>query len=263
MSRVSKVRFTDYPRSIGRALDLIEAGRHLPRTGLIIIKPNLTNTSPPPVTIPASAVEAVYQYCRAHTNAEIVIGEGCGSGRTEEIFRKLGYNRLARRYGVELVDFNDSQTQLVHNDQALVLKRFHMPVIVRDAFVISLAVLKDHLFTGTTLALKNMFGIAPGKYYSGSWNKSKLHNPSTDKSVVDLCLYKKPEVSIIDATVGLKGSHLAGREVKLGLILASLDPVAVDTVGSKLLGHEPSQLQYLRLADGRLGWMSGIEIVEG
>ena len=138
-----------------------------------------------------------------------------------------------------------------------------MPKIVQEAFIISLPVLKDHSFTKTTIAMKNMFGIAPGKYYSGSWNKSKLHSPSTDKSVVDICTYKKPDLSIVDASVALKGMHLAGTHKKLDLILAGFDPVAVDTVGSELLGHNPKNLEYLKLADGLLGSMDNIQIVQG
>ena len=64
MSRIAKVEFAGYERSIPDALDLIEAGPRLPRDGLIIIKPNLTNSSPPPVTTPVGAVEAVFQYCK-------------------------------------------------------------------------------------------------------------------------------------------------------------------------------------------------------
>jgi len=59
----------------------------------------------------------------------------------------------------------------------------------------------------------------------------------------------------------LKGMHLAGDKMKLNLILASFDPVAVDTVGSELLGHNPSSIEYLTLADGLLGNMNNIKIV--
>lgn len=51
MSIVAKVEFTDYETSVTQALDLIKAADKLPRqgasplgqTGLVIIKPNLTN----------------------------------------------------------------------------------------------------------------------------------------------------------------------------------------------------------------------------
>ena len=263
MSQVAKVKFIDYRSSIAKALDLIKAGGRLPQQGLIIIKPNLTNSSRPPVTTSVAAVEAVYLYCKAHTKAEIAIGDGCGSGRTPEIFDALGYTDLAKRYGIKLIDFNQAETITLENKNALQLKQFHMPRIVRQAFIISLPVLKDHSFTKTTISMKNMFGIAPGKFYAGSWNKSKLHSPSTDKSVVDVCVYKKPDLSVVDASVALKGMHLSGRHKKIGVILAGFDCVAVDAIGSELLGHNPKRLEYLRLANGLLGSMDNIEMVDG
>ena len=263
MSLVAKVNFINYRRSIADALDLLGAADRLPREGLIIIKPNLTNSSPPPVTTSVDAAEAVYDYCQAHTKAEIAIGEGCGSGVTADVFAALGYVDLADKHGLQLIEFNDGETTLLEDKDAFQLKQFHIPSVVREAFVISLPVLKDHSFTRTTIAMKNMFGIAPGKFYSGGWNKAQLHSPSTDKSVVDICRYKKPELSVVDASVALTGMHLSGTPKKLGLILASLDPVAVDTVGSKLLGHDPTRLPYLTLSDGLHGQMGNIEIVTG
>jgi len=263
MSQVASVKFVDYQASVAKALDLLGAGARLPQQGLIIIKPNLTNSSPPPVTTAVAAAEAVYNYCRAHTNAEITIGDGCGSGTTADVFSALGYSDLAEKYGLELIDFNEAETAIVKNDNALQLKYFHIPRIVRQAFIISLPVLKDHSFTKTTIAMKNMFGIAPGKFYAGSWNKAKLHSPSTDKSVVDICTYKKPDLSVVDASVALTGMHLAGKPKKIGLILAGFDPVAVDTIGSKLLGHNPKKLPYLTLANGLLGNMDNIETLNG
>jgi uncharacterized protein (DUF362 family) len=260
MSKVVKVKFENYAKSVNRALDLIGAGARLPKQGLIIIKPNLTNSSPPPVTTSVAAVEAVYLYCKSHTEAEIAIGEGCGRGLTDDVYATLGYKDLAGKYGLELIDFNETESVLLEDEEALQLKQFHMPRIARQAFIISLPVLKDHSFTKTTIAMKNMFGLAPGRFYASGWNKSKLHTPSTDKSVVDICRYKKPDLSIVDASVALTGMHLSGTKKKIGLILAGFDPVAVDTIGSELLGHDPRRLPYLTLADGLLGSMHDIEV---
>jgi uncharacterized protein (DUF362 family) len=263
MSVVSRVRFRDYEASVGKALDLIGAGENLPQRGLIIIKPNLTNRDSPPVTTSVKAAEAVYTYCESHTQAEIVIGEGCGDGITADTFEANGYRRLADKRGIRLIDFNEEKAVVVRNEGAFQWKEFHIPAIVRGAFVISLPVLKDHPFTVTTVAMKNMFGIAPAPFYGGSWNKSKLHSPSTHKSVVDVCLYKRPDLCVVDASVALAGSHLSGRRRDLGVILASFDPVAVDAVSSELLGHNPGKIKYLTLADGLLGSMDKIEIVQG
>lgn len=263
MSKIAKVKFTNYRNSIYKALDLIEAGNKLPDRGLIIIKPNLTNADKPPVTTSVHAAEAVYTYCKSHCKAEIAIGEGCGSGVTLDTFKANGYVELANSYDIRLIDFNKEKATAVRNRNAIHLKTFYMPDILQNAFVISLPVLKDHSFTQTTIAMKNMFGIAPAPYYKGSWNKSALHTPSTHCSVVDVCLYKKPDLCIVDASIALTGMHLSGKQKKLDVILAGFDPVAVDAIGSGLLGHDPRHIEYLKLANGILGNMDSIDLVIG
>lgn len=253
MIKVAKVKFTDYQTNVTQALEAISAGDSLPDSGLIIIKPNLTNADKPPVTTDVRIVEAVYKYCRARSRAEIAIGEGCGSGTTFDTYKANGYVDMTERYGIRLIDFNEEKAITLKRDDALQLKEFHIPEVVVDAFIISVPVLKDHSFTITTIAMKNMFGIAPAPFYRGSWNKSKLHSPSTHRSIFDVCLYKKPDLCVVDATVALAGMHLQGTKKKLGIILASFDPVAVDAEGSTLLGHNPREIEYLTLADGVLG----------
>ncbi len=262
MSIVAKVKFTDYQTSVAKALDLIKAADNLPQTGLVIIKPNLTNANAPPVTTNVKAAEAVYKYCRSYSKAEIAIGEGCGDGVTMDAFKANGYTRLAEKYGIRLIDFNKEKAVALKSEKTFQLKKFYVPQIVRDAFIISVPVLKDHSLTVTTAAMKNMFGIAPAPYYRGSWNKSKLHCPSTHKSVVDVCLYKKPNFCVVDASVALTGMHLSGKAKNLGLILAGFDPVAIDALGSELLGHNPKKIEYLGLADGLLGSFENIEVIE-
>jgi len=248
--KVAQVKFSDYQTSVETALDAIGAAERLPQQGLIIIKPNLTNSSKPPVTTPVGIVEAIYRYCSSRTTAEVAVGEGCGSGKTDQIYRSLGYADLAQRYGIRLIDFNREQAVALRRADALQLKQFHMPEVVQDAYLISVPVLKDHSFTKTTIAMKNMFGIAPAPFYKGSWNKSKLHSPSTHRSVYDVCLYKRPDLSVVDATVALSGMHLSGTPTDFGIIMAGFDPVAVDAIGSRMLSHDPHSIEYLTLSDG-------------
>jgi len=260
---VAKVRFTSYAKSVAKAMDLIGAAEKLPGRGLIVVKPNLTLNRPPPVTTNVAAARAVVDYVQSHCRAEVAIGEGCGAGETPDVFEALGYTAMARRKGIRLIDFNTAPAALLKRKDALQLKEFWLPEVLRDAFLISLPVLKDHSMTVTGVAMKNLFGLAPAPYYKGSWNKSKLHSPSTHKSIVDICLYKPPDLCVVDAAVVLTGAHISGTPRKTGFILASFDPVAVDAVGSGLLGHDPKKIKYLRLADGLVGRMDDVEIVEG
>jgi uncharacterized protein (DUF362 family) len=262
MSVVVKARCGHDYKAVAPALDAIRAGDKLPKKGLIIIKPNLTIDRPPPVTTNVKAVEAVYDYCRKHTECEIAIGEGCGLGETSDVFRATGYEELARRKGIRLIDFNSESAEISENLQAAHWKKLHLPVIARNAYIISVPVLKDHSFTTTTISMKNMFGLAPAPFYKGNWNKSALHRPSTDRTVVDFCLHKKPDLCVVDAVVALTGMHLSGISKNLGLILTGFDPVAVDAVGSELLGHDPRKIDYLRLAEGVIGSMNDIKLMQ-
>ena len=258
---VSKVRFSDYDESVPRALELIGAAKVLPQSGLVVLKPNLVNESPPPVTTDVRMVEAVLNYCRSHSKAEIVIGEGSGSGTTAQCYRANGYDELARKYDVKLIDLNEAESVLLRRSDALSKKKFYLPKILIDAFVISIPVLKDHSMTRMTGAMKNMFGIAPMRHYKLTWNKSQLHFPSTAKSVVDICLYKKPGLSIVDTSLVLRGSHLSGTAERVDRILAGVDPVAVDAEAAGLLGHEVESIKYLRLANGLVGTCENVKIV--
>ena len=180
MPDVAQIRISNYRDSVAAALDAIAADRVLPADRLILIKPNLTNSAPPPVTTPVGIVEAVYHYIREHCDAEIAVAEGCGSGTTRDVFDALGYSELAGRLGIRLIDFN------------------------------------------------------------------------TEPSVVS----RRAEAKVF------REMHLAGTPKRLNLILASLDPVAVDAVGSRLLGHDPHALEYLRLSEGVHGSMRDIREID-
>jgi hypothetical protein len=75
------------------------------------------------------------QFCPS--KAEIIIGEGCGSGKTPDVFAALGYSEMAKNCGIKLVDFNEIETVILENKKAFQLKQFYMPKIVQDAFIIS------------------------------------------------------------------------------------------------------------------------------
>ena len=90
MSDASQSRSLDYIGGIAKALELIGARDRLPRDGMIIIKPNLTNADKLLVTTAVATAEAAYEYCGHHGGAEIAIGEGCGSGATQDAFEGNG-----------------------------------------------------------------------------------------------------------------------------------------------------------------------------
>ena len=215
-----------------------------PEQETVVIKPNLIIDRPGPTT-PVDVVEAVAtHYLPEH---RVVVAEGSGWCETWEAFTDLGYLALKTRYGVELVDLNYADTSLLERPDALVLKRFELPEVLRGAYLISLALLKTHSLTGVSLSMKNMLGVAKGELVPAG-KKRRFHKLGIHESIVDICAYRMPDLAIIDGRSACVGGELGGRLVPYGAIIFSDDPVAADAVGAHLLGLDPMSIRHLRLA---------------
>ncbi len=251
--------FVSYAISIPRALDAIGAGALLACRQRIVLKPNLVNHSPHPITTPPGCIEAIIDYIRSHGGAGIAVAEGSGDGNTGRAFRELGYEEMAARKGVELIDLDAQPFERFTNPRMGLLKEFYLPRAVLDCFLISVPVLKAHSMAKVTLAMKNMFGIAPARIYGGSaYKKARLHgrnNEELQQYIFELNQYRKPDLCVIDATIGMATAHLWGPQCEppVNKILAGADPVAVDARGAELLGFDWRDIGHIRLANGVLG----------
>ncbi len=243
MSLVS-VDFYSYEESVKKALDRLDVKKKLGTQTAILIKPNLVNASPHPITTPAECCEAIVKYIQAYSDAEIVIGEGCGdsSHETPAVFKRLGYNMLAQNYGIELIDLNTAPLKHLKNPDCPVFPEMYLPEIALTHYIISVPVLKAHSLAEITGTLKNMMGFAPPKHYSGrfgSWKKAVFHQ-HMQQSIIDLNRYRTPDLSIMDASVGLADFHLGGPECSppVKKILAGFNPVEIDREAATLLGMD-------------------------
>lgn len=246
------VDFYSYEESIPEALDRLDAKKTLASQSAILIKPNLVNSSPHPVTTPASCCEAIVTYIRAYSDAEILIAEGCGdmSLETDEIFRRHGYDRLAEKYDIELLDLNHAPLRHLKNPDCPVFPDMYLPEVAFTHFIISVPVLKAHSFSDITGTLKNMMGFAPPEHYAGrfgSWKKAVFHN-KMHQSILDLNRYRTPDLSIMDASVGLADFHLGGPECSppVKKILTSFDPVELDREAARLLDFDWKTIPHLK-----------------
>jgi uncharacterized protein (DUF362 family) len=242
MSEMAEIEFASYRESVPKVLDAIGARDVLREQTAVLIKPNLINASPFPITTAPECVEAVIQYVRSCSEATIVVGEGSGdpSRETDEVFDRLGYRKLARREAVELVDLNHAPLERLKNKDCAVFREMYLPEIALSHYLISVPVLKAHSFAEITGTLKNMIGLAPPKHYSGrfgSWKKAVFHR-RMHESIIDLNRYRTPDLTLMDATVGMPDYHLGGAhcDPPLGRLIAGFHAVEVDRRGAELLG---------------------------
>jgi uncharacterized protein (DUF362 family) len=236
------LEFKSFEKTISEALDAIGANERLAEQSAVLIKPNLVNDSPHPITTSPLSCKAIVEYVRRHSKASIVIAEGCGDAvlDTDEVFNRLGYTDMAGRLDVPLVDLNHEPLKKLTNPGCKVFPEMYLPEIAFTHYIISVPVLKAHSLAKLTGTLKNMIGFAPPEHYSGQhgiWKKAVFHG-QMQESVIDLNRYLVPHLTVMDSSVGMAGHHLGGPECSppVNRILAGYDPWEVDREAAGLLG---------------------------
>jgi uncharacterized protein (DUF362 family) len=227
----------------------------------IVIKPNLVVPNNPFAVTNVNTVKATIDFLRDLTSTTITVVEGSAQD-TQSAFRNYGYSAITKEYGIELIDLNeDASTEVVIYDRHLNEKTIHIAKTMVDAdYRVSLALPKTHDFLIVTLTLKN---IVVG---SAQKDKQTLHQgyPAMNLNMYQVAKHIPPNLAIIDGWKGMEGNGpVGGTPVQMGIALASTDFIAADTVGTYLMGFNPSEIGYLTYARGRLGegHLSKIEVV--
>ncbi len=179
-------------------------------------------------------------------------------------FQVSGLRQACHRAGVPLVNLKEAGFVKVDCDGRL-LKSVYVSKIVREADVIvNLPKFKTHCLTVFTGGVKNMYGVIP------HGQRLQLHGeyPNSDdfsRMLTDVFAVIRPQLTVMDGVVAMSGEGPAsGRLVGLGIILASADAVALDTVAADIIGLKPSDVYTTRYAAERglgTGEMDKIEVV--
>ena len=247
---IMESEFKTYSESVPEILDAIQAGQQLKKQETVLLKPNLVTASPFPVTTSPELCRTVIEYIRRHSQARLIIGEGCGDEEmdTPEVFAALGYERLAQEMDVELLDLNHAPLIRLENMGNRIFPEIFLPEIAFESYVISLPVLKAHSLAVMTGTLKNMMGFAPPEHYSGGgfWKKSFFHS-RMQQSIRELNGFIAPDLTLMDASVGLCQYHLGGPRCNppVNRLIAGNDPFEIDQAGARLLGLDLQKIPHI------------------
>jgi uncharacterized protein (DUF362 family) len=230
-----------------RALDRFEARRFFRGNERILIKPNwiIAEHYSQGNTTSTETLEGIVHYllavCKIPAN-QIIVGDGGYPSDTDECMRINQVGRLHELYGVDVRNLNNEPMLEKHPENPLALQKVNVAGITDNVdIIISVPSLKVHSMAVTTLAMKNLMGmILP---------KGIMHG-KLPKKIADLCsLFRsKMRFSVIDGFIGSDGYEEGGNPVDMGLLVLGEDPVAVDTIGSLIMGYEPTEVPYLALA---------------
>jgi uncharacterized protein (DUF362 family) len=232
--------------AVFRALDLIGFEPPGP-VETVALKPNLRfywDYSTGETTDPR-VVAAVIDYVRERWNpkARIAVVEADASAmRTRHAFPILHYDRLAAEKDVELVNLSAGET--CEREVTVGRRKFTLPLprmLFDTDLFINCPKLKVGPYAGgnalhITCALKNLFGCI-SKPRKVGWH------PQINEVIVGLHKLIPPHLNVVDGIVAL-----GQRPVRLGLVLAGCDAVAVDSVVARIMRYRPSSVKQIRLA---------------
>jgi len=209
----------------------------------IAIKPNLMSPTPAiyGATTHTEIVEGIIEYLQENGFMNITIMEGSWVGdKTFEAFEYCGYNELAKRKNVKIVDTQKDGFSKV----SCAGMDINICNCTKDAdFMINVPVLKGHCQTKITCALKNMKGLIPNS------EKRLFHAKGLHKPIATLNKAIKQDFIVIDHICGDLDFEDGGNPVVRNCIMAALDPVLVDAYVCKLLGYKVDEVEYVTLAE--------------
>ena len=218
----------------------------------VLLKINLLSAKEPEkaVTTHPEFVRAVAKAVRK-AGGKPYIGDspaGTFSKRNlKKAYERSGLENLAKEEEIPL-NFDTSAKKLdVPNGKRLRRSPICNYALNADK-VIALPKLKTHSFQYMTLACKIMYGVVPGL------TKAKYHarfpsRLSFADVMLDVLTIVKPHLYIMDGIMGMEGQGPgSGDPVKMDLVLASTDHVAMDISVCKILGVEPVGIPALKRA---------------
>ncbi|MBN1244240.1 DUF362 domain-containing protein [Candidatus Bathyarchaeota archaeon] len=209
----------------------------------IIIKPNLcyywdysTGQTTDPKFV-AGLIDLLRD--KISNNVDIAIVESDASAmKCKYAFKMLNYEKLSSEYSVKLVNLSEEET--ITREVTAGTQKFQLavPRIIEEADLkINIPKIKFTMEEiKVTCALKNIFGCNP-------YPKKFKYHPKLGEAIVALNKTMPFDLTIID------GNVVSGTQPqKLGLVMASRDPVAIDAAAAKIAGVNPKKMKYLQLA---------------
>lgn len=228
---------------VKKLLRAVEIEKEIEKGMLIGLKPNLVVAKTPEsgATTSTDMICGIIEYLKDCGFNNIIILEGSWVGdSTQRAFKVCGYDAISKKYDVKLFDTKrDSYKTYDAGDMKINVCDKAMEV----DYLINLPVLKGHCQTGVTCALKNMKGCIPDS------EKRRFHTLGLHRPIAYLNKVIKPSFNIVDGLIGDLDFEEGGNPVEMNRIIAGKDPVAIDAYVAELMGYEPYDIEYIKIAE--------------
>ena len=223
----------------------------------ILLKPNLVETKAdaPHINTHPGVIRAAIEAFRSLGASQVMVAEGSGHCRDPlRLLEETGIMDVLAEDRIPFVDLNYDDIYMVPNTGGHSrLKTLTLPLTLRKVdWIVSLAKLKTHHWTGVTLSMKNLFGLMPGSYYG--WPKNVLHHAGIEDCILDINATVRPHFAIVDGIVGMEGDGpIMGTPKEAGVIIMGRNFPAVDATCARIMGINPKRVDHLADSSGRRG----------
>jgi uncharacterized protein (DUF362 family) len=222
-------------------------GQFVKKGHTVVIKPNIgwdvspergANTNP-------QLVARIIQRCYdVGARRVFVVDHTCDDWRG--CYQNSGIESAAKEAGATVASGSSEGSYhpvTVKNGKNLKTAKVHELILESDVFI-NVPILKSHSSARLTVAMKNMMGVV---WDRGFWHANDLH-----QCIADFASYAKPTLNVIDAYGVMKRNGPRGVSVNdvvtMKSLLISLNMVTADAAAAKLLGMEPRDVPYIRVA---------------
>lgn len=274
MDRVSIVKCEDYDtqkvkEAVRKSLDYIggletfinKGDRVLLKVNLLIRrKPEKVTTTHP--TLAQALAELVIE-----AGGVPIIGDSPGGyhfynvNTLKAVYETCGMIEAAEKSGAEL-NYDTDVVDIPYPDGKIMKSIKTIKPVIEVDKIINIPKIKTHMMTVYSGAVKNMFGIIPGSY------KAEYHLRFEDTMdfadfLIDVCKFSKPALTVMDAVIGMEGyGPTNGSPKKVGLILASESPYALDVVAASIIDIKPEKVPTIKKSVERGLCAEGIKEIE-
>lgn len=216
----------------------------------VLVKPNISFPRKPEIgaTTNPLLVKSIVEHCFGAGAKKVYVFDNVLSSSysmAQKCYKKSGIEKAAKSAGALVAPGDNEkyyQKVSIPGAKTLFSTEVHELVLEADVFI-NVPILKNHHYTYQSIAMKNLMGVV--------WDRMKYHHSDLEQSIADFCLFKKPDLNIVDAyrvmqRFGPQGSTPENVALKKTLLI-SKDIVAVDAAASKVYGMEPEKVRYIKL----------------
>jgi uncharacterized protein (DUF362 family) len=264
----------DFTRASRTLLDVLQPKIDKPK---VTLKPNVVHGVSPDsgITVHPGFLRGVAEYLidSGIAPGAISVAEGGGGEESRDMrehYANVGFDKLSDELGVNLVDLNADDYVRVDIPTGQVFKQMPIGRTVwdPDAYFINIPKMRTHNLGITTISIKNLQGIVVPleerhmctlfPRYEGDRGGNGLQSDVLDSherwahKICDISLARTPDLNIVDALVPRDGTGFRnGNDRPMGIALAGGNQTAIDTIGTALMGIDPANVTYIRVAGER------------